>query len=340
MNASGHLLSCYIAKERHWYYGPSNGRTFLAKKNSNLKIKSKPLFRPHLQWGDFPDHSRLYRNTTSLFYFYILFIHSVVPHRHSFTRLLHGFLVSTLVPLQSNIYSATKRYFKVEARACHSFAQWLPINGFLSTLESNPRPLPRWAGSCQIWSKFFIYHFLPSSLYSFTGTFVLSCQCLEVHTCLGTFAQNALPCSICVARSVSASCFLLKYPLTREAFIISGNHGTSLFPLTHFIIFFVTLSQLYLRVLCLSSIPIRLQALAARTLFHWFLHPQHLEECLWHSTCSTNACWRKECRHELPCQSELHYTQISRNCSLRTGDMFCSALHHSILLNVWHLVGT
>ena len=139
----------------------------------------------------------------SIFTFY-----SNIQLFHTDTRSLACCIVSLFLLLSSSSLMSTQQLKDI--------LKWKPehvtllLNGFLATLESNPRPLPGPARSCQIWSKFIIYHSLPSSLYSVTWPFVLFCQCVEAHACLGTFAQNALPRNICMACSVSASCFLLK----------------------------------------------------------------------------------------------------------------------------------
>ena len=95
-------------------------------KNSNLKIKSKSLFRSHLQWGNFLYNTKAQLNI-HLFCstFIILSIHSLISQ--IFVHLIIACYVSALILLQSNIYLAAKWYFKMYVRKCHSSAQKLPM---------------------------------------------------------------------------------------------------------------------------------------------------------------------------------------------------------------------
>lgn len=112
----------------------------------------------------------------------------------------------------------------------------LLLSDFPSTLESNPRSLPWPSRPYQNWSKFISYYSLPRSFCSATQAFLLFYQCKEhtppQHLCIECSSPNiytACPLVLPVSSQISPD---------QRGFHYQQQPWYSLFPLTHFIIFF------------------------------------------------------------------------------------------------------
>lgn len=207
-------------------------------KNSNLKIKRKSLFRPHLQRGDFitPKCNGI---LPLLFYFYF---YPYIQLFHRDVHSLHYCMVLLFLFLSS--YSLISAQQLKDILKCKTEHVILLLSDFPSILESNP------LRSYQNWSKFTSYYYLPRSFCSATWTFLLFYECME-HTspCIERSSPNT-----CTACSLSTSGLFSKYPWPERLSLSAATMVFSI-PLNSLYYFFVTLSQLYLIVICLISIP-------------------------------------------------------------------------------------
>lgn len=144
-------------------------------KNSNLKIKSRSLFRSHLQRGDCRFWMRL--NTTR----------SVL-----LWRLSHAFSCSTdidsldycrvslfLLLSSCNLISTQQLNDILKCKESMSLFYWKCANGLPLFSESNQRALLWPTRSYRICFKFITSCSLPSTLCSSTWTILLVCQCME-----------------------------------------------------------------------------------------------------------------------------------------------------------------